>query len=259
MGKSYVADRKNFRDLINSIAKDNKLFAPVSIEGSSRFSRVSSYDDARLDLVNVLRSPKFQLLPQAEEMFSYDMRSGRLSAELLQESGAVFFGVRPCDASAINVFDSIMLGGKFEDPYYSSRRRSSLIISVACEKFSPACFCKDMGTGPVEGAGGDLSLLNLSDAFYVKPTSPKGSKFVELHSDTFREASSAESDSYFWKRREIESAMPSKFDAKNLASKLKEAYDDPAWSRLSESCVGCALCSFFCPTCYCFDVSDCAY
>jgi ferredoxin len=255
--KLYLIDLENMRNLINSLAKEKKLFAPVSNGGPSGFSNVLSYDDARLDLINVLKSPKFQLLPQTEEMFSYDMRSGRLYEKPLTKSDTVFFGVRPCDASAINVLDSVIMSGKFEDPYYSSRRQSSLIISVACERFSPTCFCKDMGTGPVEGTGGDISLLRDSDKFYAKPTSPKGLGLIKLHPNLFREASSTESNSYFRKRYEIESAMPSRLDVKHLAQKLKDAYEDQSWFKLSESCIGCALCSFFCPTCYCFDVLDC--
>jgi len=203
-----------------------------------------------------LRSPKFQLLPKTEEMFSYDLKSGEPSAKPPSGREMAFFGVRPCDASAIKVLDSVLLGGKFADPSYSSRRQRSLIISVACEKFAPCCFCKDVGAGPVEGFGGDISLIGDVDLFYVKPSSPQGSKFMDLHQDVFRPASKDDSDSYVMRRSAIEGSMGSELDIKSSTEKLKGAYDDLLWSRLSETCIGCALCSFFCPTCYCFDVFD---
>ena len=116
-------------------------------------------------------------MPKTEEMFSYDLKSGEPSTKPSLGREMVFFGVRPCDASAIKVLDTVLLGGKFVDPSYSSRRQRSLILSVACEKFTPYCFCKDMGTGPVEGLGGDISLTGDAAVFYVKPSSPQGSRF----------------------------------------------------------------------------------
>jgi len=223
---------------------------------SSEFSKVASFDEARIDLVNVLRSPKFQLLPQTEEMFSYDLRSGEPSTKPPSDKGAIFLGVRPCDASAVKVLDSVLLDGKFKDPSYLARRQGSLIMSVACERFAPYCFCKDMGAGPVEGFGGDISLIGDLDVFYVRPSSPQGIRFIDLHPDVFHTASEADSDSYIRKRSAIEGSMRSALDIRSSAEKLKGAYDDPLWSRLSETCIGCAMCSFFCPTCYCFDVLD---
>jgi len=238
------------------MAKEKDLYVPVVIGKYSEFSKVSSLDGARIDLVNVSRSPKFQLLPKTEEMFSYNLKSGEPSMKPQSGRGMVFFGVRPCDASAVKVLDTVLLGGDYVDPSYSSRRQRSLIMSVACEKFAPYCFCKDMGAGPVEGLGGDLSLIGDLDVFYVKPSSPQGSRFIDLHQDVFRTASKDDSDSYIRRRSAIERSMGSVLDIKSSTEKLKCEYDDPLWSRLSETCIGCAMCSFFCPTCYCFDVLD---
>ncbi|MGQ9514371.1 MAG: 4Fe-4S dicluster domain-containing protein [Thermoproteota archaeon] len=203
-----------------------------------------------------MRPPKFQLLPQTEEVFTYNLKSGEPSKN--QEDGReiIFLGVRPCDASAIKVLDKILLEGKFQDPIYSSRRRRSLIISIACEKFAPQCFCKDVGAGPVEGFGGDISMMSDMDRFYVKATSMQGLRFIDLHRDIFHPASKAELDSYIRKRSSIEDRMRTTIDINASAQKLKDAYEDLLWSRLSETCIGCAICSFFCPTCYCFDVFD---
>ncbi len=40
------------------------------------------------------------------------------------------------------------------------------------------------------------------------------------------------------------------------AGKTKDYFDDPAWGKLSESCLGCGTCTFVCPTCQCYDIKD---
>ena len=37
---------------------------------------------------------------------------------------------------------------------------------------------------------------------------------------------------------------------------LMQWFHDPAWDKLSESCLGCGTCTFVCPTCQCYDVKD---
>lgn len=256
MGELYVSKVGAVLELLNSLANKLELYVPKSQISFSEFSRVNSVDDADLDLINVTKPPKFQLLPQSLEMFSYDPRSGATSLKSEAGGDVIFFGVRPCDASAIRVLDSVLLGGRFEDPYYASRRRRSLVVSVACERYAQSCFCKDLGTGPVEGSGGDLALLKDADVYYVKALSPKGSKFVELYPDTFIKASKSNRESYESRRSHLESAMSSKLKVKASSEVLRGAYDSPLWSALSERCIGCGICSFLCPTCYCFDTSD---
>jgi ferredoxin len=44
--------------------------------------------------------------------------------------------------------------------------------------------------------------------------------------------------------------------AEDTARRLSEAYKSPVWDVVSQKCLGCGTCSFLCPTCHCFDVTD---
>jgi NAD-dependent dihydropyrimidine dehydrogenase PreA subunit len=33
-------------------------------------------------------------------------------------------------------------------------------------------------------------------------------------------------------------------------------FDDPVWETLAQACVDCGVCTYLCPTCYCFDILD---
>ncbi|NLW25671.1 MAG: 4Fe-4S binding protein [Clostridia bacterium] len=43
---------------------------------------------------------------------------------------------------------------------------------------------------------------------------------------------------------------------KDLAEKLEVIYRSPLWRELQEKCVNCGVCTFLCPTCHCFDLTD---
>ena len=48
-----------------------------------------------------------------------------------------------------------------------------------------------------------------------------------------------------------------KIDTQAIAAKLPEAFNDNEfWEKVAAKCVSCGICTFLCPTCYCFDIND---
>jgi len=41
-----------------------------------------------------------------------------------------------------------------------------------------------------------------------------------------------------------------------IKEKLSECFDSPIWDLISQSCLGCGICTYFCPTCHCFALHD---
>ena len=33
-------------------------------------------------------------------------------------------------------------------------------------------------------------------------------------------------------------------------------YENPVWRELTRKCIGCGACTYVCPTCHCFDITD---
>jgi len=48
-----------------------------------------------------------------------------------------------------------------------------------------------------------------------------------------------------------------KIDTKTIAARLPAAFDNEKyWQKVAAKCVSCGICTFLCPTCYCFDIND---
>ena len=46
-------------------------------------------------------------------------------------------------------------------------------------------------------------------------------------------------------------------DAKVIAKKLEDLFHKTEfWEKVSDACLSCGVCTFVCPTCYCFDICD---
>ncbi|HOC23304.1 MAG TPA: 4Fe-4S dicluster domain-containing protein, partial [Anaerolineaceae bacterium] len=42
----------------------------------------------------------------------------------------------------------------------------------------------------------------------------------------------------------------------NLKDHLDQIFDSSLWGEFAQSCLGCGICTFLCPTCFCFDIVD---
>jgi ferredoxin len=46
-------------------------------------------------------------------------------------------------------------------------------------------------------------------------------------------------------------------DQEVVAKKLEDIFDNTDfWTKMSAACLSCGICTFVCPTCYCFDICD---
>jgi len=48
-----------------------------------------------------------------------------------------------------------------------------------------------------------------------------------------------------------------KIDTEGIKEKLLPAFDNQGyWEKIAAKCISCGICTFLCPTCYCFDIND---
>jgi ferredoxin len=174
------------------------------------------------------------------------------------EREKIIFGVRPCDATAISVMDKVFLGGKFADSYYKARREKVAVFTMACD--GPAdsnCFCPSTGGSPAGTEGSDVMLYDVGDAFFVNGITDKGKKVLEAISANLEKPSSEQEKrkDEIVRKAETAEGFTKKISPESI-SKLDSSFDSKYWDDVSRRCLSCGACTYYCPTCHCFDIND---
>lgn len=168
-----------------------------------------------------------------------------------------FLGVRACELAAIKAQDRVLLGDKYRDPIYGSRRESAFIIAVQCSHAAATCFCASIGSGPKVGEGFDLLLTELVDKdghrFVVEPGTDRGMGLLaRLDAQPAPEADLAAVQSAVVAAAQQQRTL----DTTGLKEFLYENFDHPHWDKVAARCLSCANCTMSCPTCFCTTVDD---
>jgi len=248
--------KERLQGFLERLLEEREVFAPRRKGDAVVLERIDSAGDVLLDDENTQASPKFALFPQRETLFEY--RAGTKGEVVLEvprgeAKNQVLFGVRPCDARGLLLLDRVF-SADCSDPYYGDKRARTVIIGMGCVHPNPACFCRSVGGGPCSAEGSDLFFLDLGDRFLVEAASDKGSALLED-----QDLEEADETSLALSRgiREAAEASMGRLDVReNLGERLNRIFEDPAWKDLAETCLGCGICTYLCPTCHCFDLCD---
>jgi sulfhydrogenase subunit beta (sulfur reductase) len=244
--------------LLNTLIKEYKVFAPVEQNGFITFQEIHSGSEAFLDYINSKKPPKEIFFPQSERLFSYDLskREGwGVEEPAPEEKQKIIFGIRPCDARSLVLLDNVFDGQLYKDPYYTDKRKNTTIIALGCNQPGSTCFCTSLGGGPFSQDGSDLLLVDIGEKYIIQVVTERGEKLAKKHNNV----KEAEDHSLSLMRDTIktaEASMKSKIEVGKVTEKLDSMFDDPFWDLVSEKCLGCAVCTYLCPTCHCFDITD---
>lgn len=253
--KTYYMSESSLRQLVEELSSRERLVGPVRDGKSFTFSKIERGDQICLTYTNSTVPPKSVFMPQLEELFSYDVKSGEVRKTESDHKELVLLGVRPCDSSAFSVLDKVM-GGSYIDPYYFGRRERTLVVGLSCSQPSETCFCDAFGTGPIDGSGDDLTLTRVGKGYIVRPKTSRGTKFVRERPGQFAEASKGEVEAFEAEVKRVKEALASGLNVDGICDRMGKSFDDPYWAEAGERCIECGICSFLCPTCYCFDVAE---
>lgn len=243
--------KKNLQVLIDKVIKDNRFFGPVLDENNSvSLSEIKNSKDLVFEYSNFKLPPKRMIRPWSEKLFKIDKKEIRSIPH--KEQKIILFGIRPCDAVSMTHLDKVFLQGSYIDDFYSKRRNNTTIITLACSIPENTCFCTSLNGGPANTKGSDIIVFNLDDMLLIESCSSKGEKFLEEYKSYFMEI--AEED--LGKKQRIYPDVESINIEIPANEKLKENFNSQAWDKISKTCLGCNVCTFLCPTCHCFTISD---
>ena len=252
--KTRVITAAALDKLIADWSQRATVYAPVAVPGRNwtEFRPVQVAADVCLDRLNTKLPAKALLFPQREALLTFDAANPAESTTPPPPPEQFILGVRPCDAAAIDFLDRFFAQNGVADTYYQRRRERTTLIGLACNAPGPACFCSAAGGAPDATTGLDLLLTDIGGKYLAEPVTDKGAALIEDAPDPAIGDLEAKKEL----AAKLAAAIPLRIDAAALKRKLDAGRDSPLWERLYLACVNCGACTFLCPSCHCFDITD---
>jgi len=248
-------DASKLKKLFAAMLKDADIFGPVAGDaGEAVLGPLSDKTPLLLDYANFKLPPKRFFFPQCEVISIAS--AGVVTETKPDNKKAILFGIRPCDAQAIEHLDKVFLSPDFADPYYERKRKDTVVISLACKTpASEACFCGSMSGGPALRAGADAIAFDAGKALVFESVTARGEAFLTKHKTLLRQPSAAELESI--KRQEADARKKLSPNSLAEAAKVLKNQNNPAiWEEVTATCLSCGACTYLCPTCHCFDFHE---
>ncbi len=267
--KSFFASESDLCALLKTWAGQFRLVAPKR-EGPSVLFRSYAQDElSEKDIAALTEratlSAKEVLFPKSEVLLSYAAaKSEENRAELdqhIEDASAaaarptVLFGLRPCDAKGFAVLDKPYLDGRFVDPYYKARREATVIVTRRCTDALPTCFCTWVGGSPSSLDGSDVVFAPVQGGFLLTALTEKGAALFEGAALTEADAEcEAQAQAAL---ESAEAAIPPSPFPSGISEALASAFTlDAFWEKETVKCLSCNACTYVCPTCQCFNITD---
>ena len=239
-----------------------QIYAPVRREGYSEFAEIRDLSELDLTLRNTVLPPKGNILPHTQTMLKYDIGKTppTLDAGLTGLANApqrLLLGIRPCDTRGFAAID-LTFDSEFKDPYYLSARDRTIIVGLACNApgIDINCFCTSVGSGPHDGSAMDILMIDNDPIYVFNIYTEKGMSIVDRYQDLFDNATPEHHQVCEGLRAAAEAVNTREMAADGVDRLLEDMFEANYWEKISRKCLGCGICTFVCPTCYCFDITD---
>ena len=241
--------RDALRAWLDRLAGENQydLIAPRDVDGHVLYRPVGSSGEILFDYERPELSAKDYLLPATETLLRIERQGNEVTLEeVLPERKQVIFGIRPCDAHGFAVLDALFLAQDPPDLYYRHHRERTTLVGLACPQMWEGCFCTSMGGAPDDPTHLDVLLREVDGGYAVESVTEKGAALLEGLALEEREQKQG-----FFRKTWFLEPVPVPEPAK-----WRPLFEDQIWMRHGERCLSCRICTYVCPTCRCFDVTD---
>ena len=251
---------------LKGLSKDQTVFTPRR-EGGVVVYRPYEEDVPVEMTLRPTESAKHVVFPRSEELFTFERQrnsetegGGRVLSlkEAADPGKTVIFGALPCDARGFLAFDPVYdgsgTGGKAKDTYYLKRRSQTTVVAKACKDVLTTCFCNWVGGSPQSTEAVDVLATPIEGGLFLEALTEKGQALV----GGLGPASAEHEQEARAVHKSTETMLPAIPDGLDtVRPAILARFDDVAfWHAQSDRCLSCGACSYLCPTCYCFNITD---
>lgn len=263
--KARVLQTANVLKIVDLLREQGyEVIAPFHGRGrDTYFDTVTGQnrDAIQLHLPNPYYPPKRYVFPHIERLLKIRRSNGQIRIEPdYDESKRAIFGIRSCDVAGIYHLDRFYLGREFRDIYYEKHRKNLFLANMVCTDpgtdIGEECFCVCADTGPAAREHFDLQLMDLGGEFMAVAGTEAGEALFA--SPIFEKATEA----HVQKRRAILEQVRREFKTTTSWFSATVRYVsqgdilEKTWEEIGNRCLECGGCTYVCPACTCFTVSD---
>jgi ferredoxin len=221
---------------------DRIAFAPLDGSGQPPEVNLSRVSDV---------SPRALFQPMTHYYLRFDDGpSAQACFDDFDTSPRVVLGMRPCDVAGLDAHDRVFA----DSESYKALREATTIVGLLCDRREDTCFCDSLGGSPHERAGMDVVVYPDNEGGYVVSAETEKGESL-LRGAPFGKLESPPEPAF------EERPHPS-LDTDGLVEALGRLDDMPederprVWEDIAFACVNCRVCTYTCPTCHCFTVTD---
>ncbi len=262
MSESIFIAHEDIKKFLDKLSGQLEVWVPVETsENIIEFVHFRRDCNLRLDRQATM-PPKNVLFPKSETLILYEYVKNTENPsevdiklkEIFNDKATLVFGARPCDVKGFIVFDKVFLEGKYVDVYYKRRRQNTLFATILCEDEDEACFCSFGGLGPSDMTGSDIRLTLLKEGLVAEALTEKAKPILSLWE---RKATEEEIQKAKLLQEEVANKKVGSFNPEGSVEGVKNQFQNmELWQEIAGSCLSCGVCTYVCPTCYCFTITD---
>jgi ferredoxin len=264
--RGRLIHKSDLLKIVDLLRKDHRVMAPFNGRGrDSFFDEVTDKNQSyiAIHVLNPYYPPKRFVFPHMQKLLKISTGPKPAIETVIHDEKLAVFGMRSCDVEGIFHLDRFYLGNAFRDDQYETLRKNLFIVNMVCSDserdVDEDCFCVCADAGTAAKDHFDLQLMDLHDEsgeFLAVAGTPAGEALFKQ--PFFRKAEAA----HVARRRAVLTEVRKNFKtATSWYSALtnfitRGKVSDETWKKIGDRCLECGGCSYVCPACTCFTVTD---
>ena len=267
--ENYIISREQIIKMVESALKSHRVFAPKPRKphtfsnekerGKQYFTfeeikEKSGLKNIALEYDTTILPPKKIFFPANEVLFTLKNKKISEPKPAKPAKPALILGAHPADIYGLLQLGEIMTSPK-PDYYYLKRKEKSVIIGISQNRHNYD-FSKRWGILPGHLPPiFDIFLDKMPDGGYLATVgSPAGKKLIrKIKLKKAGEKLVAQIKAGHIAEQEPDGQA---YDQDTIKKAVIASQDGKIWEELEKICLGCGICTYVCPLCYCFDVED---
>ncbi len=255
---SYILKKEHLPAYLKRLSKTFDVQVPVRAQGITLFAPYEEH--LELDFASHTRlSAKSYFLPQHEVLLRYE-GDGSQQQQAVPDTPKVLFGVKPCDARAVELNARLLVndpdGGNPQDIYFKTRIENTTMLGYGCDRPGAACFCSSCGGGPFDHTGLDGLITDIGAELLITIFEDREKSRALIHADLMEESTSEALETSRRVAEEAEKKLSMQSELVKPETDSSTLFTLSIWEETAQRCVNCGICTYLCPTCTCFDMTD---